>query len=139
MTSSISGFPFFSFHIPHIPHIPEIPEIFDLGIFPIFIFPFDLGKFDLGIPEIPEIFDLGIFAHFFLVVVSAHFVPIPPFPILLSQLFTQLKQLRKGNLKIKFSLERDSNPRPLRCSALLTELSSQLGTDHFVSEGMEVT
>ena len=94
MTSSISGFPFFSFHIPHIPHIPEIfdlgkfdlgipdiphiphiPELFDLGIFPIFIFPFDLG--------IPEIFDLGIFAHFFLVGFSAHFVPIPPFPILL--------------------------------------------------------
>ena len=52
---------------------------------------FDLGIpeiFDLGIPEIldlgiPEILDLGIFAHFFLVVVSAHFVPIPPFPILL--------------------------------------------------------
>ena len=69
-----------------IPDIPQIPEIFDLGIFPIFIFPFDLGKFDLGIPDIPhipEIFDLGIFAHFFLVGFSAHFVPIPPFPILL--------------------------------------------------------
>ena len=62
--------------------------------FPIFpvktgFFRFDLGKFDLGIPDIPdiphipEIFDLGIFAHFFLVGFSAHFVPIPPFPILL--------------------------------------------------------
>ena len=50
--------------------------IFDLGIPEIF----DLGKFDLGIPEI---FDLGILAHFFLVGFSAHFVPIPPFTILL--------------------------------------------------------
>ena len=37
---SFFRFPIFSFHIPHIPHIPHI---FDLGIFPIFIFPFDLG------------------------------------------------------------------------------------------------
>ena len=78
-----------------IPDIPQIPEIFDLGKFDLGIpdiphIPeiFDLGKFDLGIPDIPhipEIFDLGIFAHFFQVVVSAHFVPIPPFPILLAQ------------------------------------------------------
>ena len=35
----------------------------------------------------------------------------------------------------KFKLERDSNPRPLqcRCSALPTELSSQLGAGHIVS------
>ena len=65
-----------------IPDIPQIPEIFDLGI-PQIPEIFDLGKFDLGIPHIPEIFDLGIFAHFFLVGFSAHFVPIPPFPILL--------------------------------------------------------
>ena len=61
----------FDLGIPDIPHIPEI---------------FDLGKFDLGIPDIPhipEIFDLGILAHFFLVGFSPHFVPIPPFPILL--------------------------------------------------------
>ena len=83
-------------HIPEIfdlgiPHIPQIPEIFGLGKFDLGIphIPeiFDLGKFDLGIPDIPqipEIFDLGIFAHFFLVGFSAHFVPIPPFPILLT-------------------------------------------------------
>ena len=58
MTSSISGFPF-DLGIPDILDIPHIPHI-------------------------PEIFDLGIFAHFFLVVVSAHFGPIPPSPILLS-------------------------------------------------------
>ena len=58
-----------------------IPEIFDLGKFDLGIPEiFDLGKFDLGIPEI---FDLGIFAHFFMLVVLAHFVLIPPFPILL--------------------------------------------------------
>ena len=88
----------FDLGIPHIPEIfdlgkfdlgiPDIPEIFDLGKFDLGIphIPeiFDLGKFDLGIPDIPKIFDLGIFAHFFLVVVSAHFVPIPPFPILLA-------------------------------------------------------
>ena len=62
--------------------IPEIPEIFDLGKFDLGIPEiFDLGKFDLGIPDIP---DLGIFAHFFLVGFSAHFVPIPPFTILLT-------------------------------------------------------
>ena len=71
----------FRFHIPDIPHIPEILDLgkFDLGIPDIPHVPeiFDLGKFDLGIPDIPhipEIFDLGIFAHFFQVVVSAHFV-----------------------------------------------------------------
>ena len=37
-----------------------------------------------------------------------------------SQFYTQLKQLRKGSLKKKIRLERDSNPWPLRyrCSAL---------------------
>ena len=77
----------FDLGIPDIPHIPEIFDLgkFDLGIPDIPHIPeiFDLGKFDLGIPDIPEIFDLGIFAHFFLVGFSAHFVPIPPFPILL--------------------------------------------------------
>ena len=46
-----------------------------------------------------------------------------------SQLYTQLKQLRNWSLKKKLRPERDSNPWPLRyrCSALPTELSSQLG------------
>ena len=53
------------------------------------------------------------------------------------QLHTQLKQL--GNLSLKKFRperpERDLNPWPLRyqCSALLTELSGQLGADHIVS------
>ena len=105
----------FDLGIPDIPHIPEIfdlgkfdlgipdiPEIFDLGKFDLGIpdIPeiFDLGKFDLGIPDIPEIFDLGIFAHFFLVVVSAHFVPIPPFPILLTLTKPDSRERRKSSL-----------------------------------------
>ena len=45
-----------------------------------------------------------------------------------SQLYTQLKQLSNQSLKKTFRLERDSNPWPLwyRCSALPTELTSQL-------------
>ena len=52
-----------------------------------------------------------------------------------SQLYTQLRQLRKESLKKKIGLERDSNPWPLRCrcSALPTELSSQLGAGHIVN------
>ena len=77
-----------------IPHIPEI---------------FDLGKFDLGIPDIPdiphipEIFDLGIFAHFFLVGFSAHFVPIPSFPILLFLHFDE-KNLPSNLVKLHWSI-----------------------------------
>ena len=84
-------FPFPIFPISHFSHFSGFFRFFRFfQFFPVktvfFGFPFDLGKFDLGIPDIPhipEIFDLGIFAHFFLVVVSAHFGPIPPFPILL--------------------------------------------------------
>ena len=82
MTSSISGFPFFSFHIPHIPDIPHIPEIPDIPHIP-------------DIPQIPEIFDLGIFpvqTGFFWVVVSAHYGPIPPSPILLISLWQDVHQ-----------------------------------------------
>ena len=46
---------------------------------------------------------------------------------------TVLSLLQSENKK--FRLERDSNPCPLRyrCSALLPELSSQLGADHIVT------
>ena len=47
--------------------------------FPIFIFPFDLGIFPVQ-------------TGFFLVVVSAHFVPIPPFPILLMNSFANFSE-----------------------------------------------
>ena len=51
-----------------------------------------------------------------------------------SQLLRNLSSCEKKAWK-KFRLERDSNPWPLwcRCSALPTELSSQLGAGHIVS------
>ena len=81
-------------------HFPIFP--IKTGFFRFFCgFPFDLGKFDLGIPHIPdiphipEIFDLGIssqtgfflggvFGTFFWVGFLAQHGPEPPSPILLS-------------------------------------------------------
>ena len=97
-TFPFSHFPFF----PFFRFFPVFPVSHLTVAFLTFLtLGFDLGIPDiLDIPHIPEIFDLGIFAHFFLVVVSAHFGPIPPSPILLKTIGTGYLQSKRNAYKI---------------------------------------